>query len=127
MVNDVSATIGERIQKLRKTLGLTLEQFGARVGVKKSAISRIENGTNNATEQMKASICREFNVNKDWLLYGNGDMFLSMSKKEQVAYIVGKTLNNDDEFIQNVFITLGNLSPDEWEVAKKIIYGFLGK
>ena len=68
--------LNERIRILRKTLGLTVEKFGARVGVAKTTISRLENGVNSVTEQMFKSICREFNVNEDWLRDGVGEMFV---------------------------------------------------
>ena len=67
--------MNERIKELRKKLGLTLEQFGNRIGVTKMTISRIENGKNAVTEQMFKSVCREFNVNEEWLRNGSGDMF----------------------------------------------------
>ena len=35
-------TQGERIKAVRKTLGLTLEKFGKKLGVTTTAISRIE-------------------------------------------------------------------------------------
>lgn len=66
-----------RVKELRKTLGLTMEKFGSRLGVTKVAISNIENGNRNVTEQMLKSICREFNVNESWLRSGTGEMFLS--------------------------------------------------
>lgn len=66
----------ERIKEIRKTLGLTLEKFGNRVGVGKSAISNIENGNRGITEQMQKAICREFNVNEEWLRDGVGSMFV---------------------------------------------------
>lgn len=68
-------TQGERVRELRKTLDLTLEKFGKSVGVGKTAISKIEKGENNLTEQMAKSICREFRVNYFWLTEGVGDMF----------------------------------------------------
>lgn len=68
-------TQGERTKEVRKTLKMTLEEFGSKVGVTKQTISRIENGVNNLTDQMAKSICREFNVNYDWLMYGEGEMF----------------------------------------------------
>ncbi len=67
--------MNERIKELRKKLGLTLEKFGDRVGVTKVAISNIEKGNRNVTEQMFKSVCREFNVNEEWLRNGSGDMF----------------------------------------------------
>lgn len=69
-------TEGERIRCIRTTLKMTLEQFGARVGVTKVAISNIEKGNRNVTEQMRKAICREFNVNYDYLAYGeDNEMF----------------------------------------------------
>ena len=44
--------MNERVREVRKKLGLTLEKFGSQLGVSKVAISRIENGINNVTEQM---------------------------------------------------------------------------
>lgn len=44
--------LNERIKKLRKTLGLTLEKFGERLGVGKTAINKLEKGENNVTDQL---------------------------------------------------------------------------
>lgn len=69
--------MNERVKQLRKELNLSGEKFGARLGVKRSAISDIERGRNNITEQMILSICREFGVNEQWLRTGEGNMFLT--------------------------------------------------
>lgn len=71
-------TQGERVREIRKALGLTLEKFGDKLGVGKTAISKIEKGENALTDQMAKSICREFNVSYDYLTYGDGDMFDSL-------------------------------------------------
>lgn len=71
---------GERVRKIRKSFGLSLELFGEKLGVKKSAISNIENGNRNLTEQMATSICREYNANYDYLMYGEGNMFSDLPK-----------------------------------------------
>lgn len=67
--------MNERIKELRKALGLTLEEFGSRIGMGKSSVSKIEKGLNGTTDQTIRSICREFNVNEAWLRTGDGDMF----------------------------------------------------
>lgn len=68
-------TQGERVREIRKELGLTLEKFGEKLGVKKNAISQLENGRNALTDQMVKAICREYNVNYDYLMNGEGEMF----------------------------------------------------
>ena len=67
--------MNERIKELRKALGLTLEEFGAKIGMGKSSVSKIEKGLNGTTDQTIRSICREFKVSEDWLRTGEGAMF----------------------------------------------------
>lgn len=72
--------MNERVKQLRKALGLSGEKFGAKLGLTRMAISNIENGRYNLTESNILSICREFNVNEDWLRNGNGEMFNKLSQ-----------------------------------------------
>lgn len=71
-------TQGERVKEIRTSLSLTLEKFGEKLGVGKTAISKIEKNERSLTDQMTRSICREYNVNYDYLIYGEGDMFDSL-------------------------------------------------
>ena len=111
----------ERLKELRIALGISQAELGERIGVSRAAISRLESGSNNFTNQMVTSICREFGVNEEWLRTGNGDMFEEMSRAEKAAQIVGAALGSDDDFILNTFIALGQLSPAEWELIKKFV------
>ena len=86
---------GDRVKQIRKNKGMTLEKFGERVGVTKQTVSRIENGVNALTEQMLLSICREFDVNEDWLRTGEGEMFKERSLSEEVGYYVEDLLSYD--------------------------------
>ena len=123
--------MNERIKELRTMLGLSTEKFGARVGVTRSAISRIENGVVNVTEQMQKSICREFNVNEEWLRNGTGEMFNNLSQDEELAYIVVQALPQADDFVKDTFIALGRLSQeftaDDWKVVKRFVDALAGK
>lgn len=71
-------TQGERVKEIRKTLNLTLEKFGEKIGSKKNTMSAIETGRNSLTDIMAKSICREFNVNYDYLMHGKGEMFSNL-------------------------------------------------
>lgn len=100
--------MNERIKELRKTLGLTLEKFGERLGVKKTAISKIERGENNLTEQMFKSICREFNVSEEWLRNGSGEMFIipedELNSEQLRQRIMGALSIMSESDIKNVWI-----------------------
>ena len=63
-------TVNERIKELRISQGLTMEQFGERIGIKRSSISLIESGKNNPSDQTIMLICREFGYNEEWLRNG---------------------------------------------------------
>lgn len=87
-------TQGERVRDIRKSLNLTLEKFGEKLGVKKSAISDIESGRNSLTDQMTRAICREYNVNYDWLISEEGDPFSDLP--QTVLNELCKQYNLDD-------------------------------
>lgn len=67
--------MNKRVKELRNILNLSGEKFGAKIGLTRMAISNIENGKYNLTEQSIKSICREFNVNETWLRTGQGNIF----------------------------------------------------
>ena len=71
-------TQGERVKEIRKALSLTLEKFGEKLGVGKTAISKIEKDERSLTDQMAKAICREFNVSPEWLSSGDGQMFTDL-------------------------------------------------
>ena len=68
-------TQGERVKEIRRSLKLTLEKFGERLGVGKTAISKIEKGENNLSSQMMKAICNEYRVNYEYLESGIGEIF----------------------------------------------------
>lgn len=118
-------TIGERIKTLRKKLDLTQKMFADRIGMKRNSIAQIELGRN-TSEQTIFSICREFNVNEDWLRNGNGDMFLPVDRENEISKMVKGLLNEEANSFKSRFITmLAGLSVSDWErlesEAKKII------
>ena len=76
--------MNNRIKEVRKKIGLSQEEFGKRLMVTKTSISKIEAGINNPSDQTIKLICSEFNVNEDWLRTGIGDennMFITDDMK----------------------------------------------
>ena len=114
--------MNERVREIRKELNLTMDKFGERIGIKKSAVSLIEKGTNALTEQTMKSICREFNVNEHWLRTGKGEMFIELSKSEEIASFMGDVLTDDDgsTFKKQLISVLSKLNENEWKVLESI-------
>lgn len=113
--------MNERVKELRNYLGLSAEKFGSRLGVTRSAISRIENGIVNLTDQMQKSICREFNVNEEWLRNGTGEMFIEQTRDEQIATFIGSLQSDESDSFKKRFISmLSALDESEWEVLEKM-------
>ena len=113
--------INERIRELRKSFGLSGEKFGERIGLKKVAISQIETGRSMPTEQTILSICREFGVSEDWLRNGNGDMFIPMTRDEEIASFIGGVQSDiEDTFKKRLISVLAKLDEKEWDLLEKM-------
>lgn len=113
--------MNERIKELRQYLNLSQEAFGARIGVSKVSVSQFERGANNPSNATMLNICREFNVNRDWLETGTGSMFVELSRAEMAANIVASAIGSGDEFVLNTFIALGQLTPAQWQLVKDFV------
>ena len=95
-------TQGERIKAVRKELGLTLEKLGA----KKNTMSAIETGRNSLTDQMARSICREYNVDYDFLMYGEGEMFTDLPKTIVDELCMQFDLDDFDRAVVEMYLDL---------------------
>lgn len=99
-------TQSERVKEIRKTLDLTMEKFGEKLGVGKTAISNIESGNRNLTEQMSKAICREYNVNYDYLVYGEGEMFDNLPQTIVDELCAQYDLNDFDKALVEMYVSL---------------------
>ena len=104
-------TQNERVKEIRKTLGLTLEKFGQRIGVTRGSMSNIENGNRNLTEQMTKSICREFSVDYMWLTTGEGEMFIDTD--DDFIERIDRIMAGEDEARKNLFKFMLELSDED--------------
>lgn len=118
-------TQGERIREVRKTLGLTLEKFGEKIGMKKNSVSQIENGKNSVTEQVIKSICREFNVDYIWLTTGDGEMFVDTD--DDFIERIDRIMVGEDDARKNLFKALLEASDEGIAAFQRIIDLFASK
>ncbi|MDU6115930.1 MAG: helix-turn-helix transcriptional regulator [Paeniclostridium sordellii] len=90
-----------RIKELRRSKKLTQEEFADKIFLKKSAISAYENGTREVPDRVINNICSAFNVNKNWLVNGTGDMMVDLTDDtnfdEEVKMLLRKIQTLDDK------------------------------
>lgn len=112
----------DRIKKIRKRLDLTQQKFADRLGVKRNTIAMYEMGKTMPSETIIISICREFNVNEQWLRDGTGEMFIELTRDEQIEEFIGTLLRNEeDSFKRRLISGLAALDDAGWEVLENFL------
>ncbi len=116
----------ERLKKLRKALDLTQQEFADRIGSKRNTVAKYETEANMPSAAVVSLICREFNVNEDWLRNGNGDMFLPINRENEISKMAKDLLSDETNSFKSRFIAmLAGLSASDWErlenEAKKLL------
>lgn len=110
--------MNERIKQLRKELGITQDDFGKKLGLARNSIANYEIGRRIPTNAVITSICREFNVNEEWLRTGFGDMF---NIKTDDFVEISVAIDRNDPKARQAIIDYWNLS----EQDKKLFWAFM--
>ena len=98
--------IGDRLKRLRKELDLTQEAFASRIGSVQNTITGYESGRRNPSSPVISLICREFDVNEEWLRSGTGEMFAPESNDELEALAKKYNLSNADQVLIEKYVNL---------------------
>lgn len=124
----------DRLKKIRKTLDLTQQEMAAKIGVKRNSYANYETGRNTPIDAIILSICREFNVNEEWLRTGAGgddNMFIKLSKDEELAMYTQILLDSTDDvvadMIKEIIVMYEKLDSDSKQVLKNVTKGLLDK
>lgn len=114
-----------RILKIRKDSKLNQEDFGLRLNLTKNYISLIETGNRIPSDRTISDICREFNVNEDWLKNGTGDMY--KEKDGSFSKLLVELEDSDDDFIKSLITVYMGLDEDSKSALRKIAKGMAEK
>lgn len=110
----------ERIKKLRKSLDMTQQRFADRIGVKQNTVAQYEMGRNVPIDSVISLICREFNVNEEWLRNGTGEMFIEMEDEDILMEWAGRVLGSETDAFKKRFVKmLMSLTEDEWALLER--------
>lgn len=117
-----------RIKEVRKAVGLTLEKFGERVGMKSNSLSQVENGINSVSSQLRMAVCREFHVREEWLRTGEGEMFEERTPDQAIVDFAADLVNvEDDAFKKRLIGAFARMDDKTWAEFKSWAEAFLAE
>lgn len=110
-----------RILKIRKDNKMTQDIFAEKLGLSKNFVWMLEKGERIPSDRTISDICREFNVNENWLRTGNGDPTVKRTRSQEIGAFASEIMNLPDENIKNRLINaLAKLDERDWETIAKI-------
>ena len=113
--------ISDRISQIIKTLNIKQVDFAEAIKVNQSYISQLVVGKRIPSDRTISYICNEFDVNEEWLRTGEGSMFIERTKDEELSYLIGKLLSDEeDSFKKRLIAALLKLDESEWATVEKI-------
>ena len=114
--------MGERIKELRKSLKMTQQEFADRLNIQRGSIASYETGRISPSNATISLICKELNVSEDWLRNGEGDMFIPITRDEEIASFIGSVQADVDDTFKKRFISaLAKLSTEEWRAIEHLM------
>ena len=108
--------IRERLKFLRDKLNLTTRAFGSTINMSGGAITNMEKGARNITDRTIRDICREYNVNPEWLINGNEPIFEDVTRELDI-----------DEEVRQLTKQYSLLNNEDQELIKKLINSLVEK
>lgn len=112
-----------RIKDIRKSQGLSQQKFADVLGIARGNIAAYEVGKNLPSDAVISLICTKFNINKEWLLNGNGDMYnlIDLDDYSEISTLIGE----QDPMAKQAIIDYWNLSSEDKELFWKFINKFI--
>ena len=107
--------MNERIKAVRTALGLSQQEFAEKIGIKRGAVANYEVGRNEPIDAVVSLICKTYNVNENWLRTGEGEMFIQISRDQEIMDFVADTMQDDkDNFRRRFLLALARLPEERW-------------
>ena len=120
--------MGERIRELRKSLKMTQQEFADRLNIQRGSIASYETGRISPSNATISLICKELNVSEDWLRNGEGDMYIPITRDEEIASFIGSVQADVDDTFKKRFISaLAKLSTEEWKAIEHLIENMISE
>lgn len=112
----------DRFKELRKELNVTQQEFADKLKISRNFVAQIEMGSKVPSDRTIDDVCREFNVNEEWLRTGNRDMFVPGIKDKQISAMLADVMKSgEDSFRHRLVSALARLDDEGWDNLEKLI------
>ncbi len=111
--------MNNRIAQVITALGIKKIEFAKKIGISSPFVSELCSGAKKASDRTITDICREFDVNETWLRTGEGEMFVSKTRTDEISAFVGSILKGEPDFRQKFISVLSRMTKDEWQILEK--------
>lgn len=116
-------SISDRISWCVKESGLTKTAFADKINVTQQYVSNLCLGKKIPSDRTIADICREFNVNEDWLRTGRGDPYIQLSRDDELSQFFGEVMKEEDpDFRRRLLSVMSRLTTDEWALLEQMAW-----
>ena len=114
--------MNERIKEIREYYSLSQKEFGERIELKQNSVAVVERGKRNLSERSINLICKEFSINKTWLLTGEGDMFKGLTPSEEIeSFLSTLAITGDENFKKRLILYLAQIKDSDWEKLEQVL------
>ena len=121
--------MNERLQKIRKQLGLSQREFAKKIDIGASTLAMFETGDRKPKDIHINRICSEFGINEVWLRTGEGgdeNMFTKVNEDDRFSLNLGKLSVTENQIARNMLNAIAEASPEKLQHIEEFMKACLG-
>lgn len=113
--------ISKRVIYIRKNSNLTQSEFGKKLGVSRDVIFNIENNRAKPKELFLEHLCDIFNVNKEWLFNGKGEIYCTKVQNKLLGNSIANIMESNNETLHKIINKLSEIDEDYLDLINDLI------
>ena len=113
--------VAERVAMVRKSNNLTQKEFGEKLGVSRDVIFNIESERVKAKDLFLNHLCDIFNINKEWLLNGTGEMFLIRDEGALLGEAFANIVKSNNLTLNEIVSKLSLLDEEYLDLVEHLV------
>lgn len=115
-----------RLKEIRIAQNLTQVEFAERLSLTSNFVSLLEKGVRFPSDRTINDICIKFHIDENWLRTGEGNMYISRSRNQEIVDFMNDVIEcKDDDFKKQLIISLTKLDEAQWKVLSDIAESFV--